>query len=88
MAVSLESLEMGPEELDIARDAIRRLAYQKWELAGKPDSDGSLFWVEAEREWIERWYVPPRRPELTVVAEPRAREPQPHREVERIAALA
>jgi hypothetical protein len=29
---------------------IRELAYFKWELAGKPDSDGAEFWLQAEEE--------------------------------------
>jgi hypothetical protein len=31
-------------------EEIRRLAYQKWEAAGRPEGDGFNFWVEAERE--------------------------------------
>ena len=31
-------------------DEIRRLAYLKWETAGRPEGDGFHFWVEAERE--------------------------------------
>lgn len=34
----------------VSEEAIRLLAYQKWEAAGKPDSDGVRFWREAERE--------------------------------------
>jgi len=33
-------------------DAIRRLAYQKWEQAGRPDGDGVHQWLEAEREYL------------------------------------
>jgi hypothetical protein len=29
---------------------IRELAYQKWEAAGAPPSDGVQFWLEAEEE--------------------------------------
>lgn len=34
----------------ISKDAIRALAYQKWEAAGRPWGDGTQFWLEAERE--------------------------------------
>ena len=30
--------------------AVRELAYSKWELAGCPAGDGIHFWLEAERE--------------------------------------
>lgn len=32
------------------QDAIRELAYSKWEQAGCPPGDGIWFWLEAERE--------------------------------------
>jgi Protein of unknown function (DUF2934) len=31
-------------------EKVRRLAYQKWEAAGRPDCDGISFWLEAERD--------------------------------------
>jgi hypothetical protein len=31
-------------------DAIRLLAYKKWEAAGKPEGDGLRFWLEAKQE--------------------------------------
>jgi hypothetical protein len=31
-------------------DDVRRLAYLKWEAAGKPDCDGTAFWLAAEQE--------------------------------------
>ena len=34
-------------------DAIRQLAYQKWEEAGRPETDGVSFWLEAEREFLQ-----------------------------------
>ena len=36
-----------------AEEQIRILAYQKWEAAGKPESDGVRFWLEAEREFLQ-----------------------------------
>ncbi|QDV20544.1 hypothetical protein Pan153_52200 [Gimesia panareensis] len=30
--------------------AIREAAYLKWEQAGKPESDGVTFWLEAEQD--------------------------------------
>ncbi|MEX2112720.1 MAG: DUF2934 domain-containing protein [Pirellulales bacterium] len=62
MAVRLDTLEMTPEQYEAALDCVRRLAYEKWLDAGQPPSDGDAFWLEAEREWIERYYVPPRAP--------------------------
>jgi len=31
---------------------IRDVAYFKWEQAGRPEGDGSVFWKEAERECV------------------------------------
>ncbi len=33
---------------------IRVRAYFKWEAAGKPESDPSAFWLEAEQELLAR----------------------------------
>lgn len=35
---------------DSSQDAIRDLAYQKWEQAGCPDGDGVNFWLDAEHD--------------------------------------
>ncbi len=32
------------------QEAIRALAYRKWEAAGCPEGDGTEFWLEAEQE--------------------------------------
>jgi hypothetical protein len=32
------------------QESIRLLAYKKWEAAGKPEGDGCLYWLDAERE--------------------------------------
>jgi hypothetical protein len=34
----------------VAEEDIRLRAYFKWEAAGRPDGDGVLFWLEAEKE--------------------------------------
>jgi hypothetical protein len=60
MSVTLETLEMTGAELDRARDAVRTMAYFKWLDAGCPDGGQSEFWLKAQREWIERCYVPHR----------------------------
>lgn len=60
MAVSLESLDLDPEKLDWAREEVRKLAYQKWLVANRPPESDADFWLLAEREWIERIYVPDR----------------------------
>ena len=38
-------------------DEIRQLAYAKWEAAGKPPGDGSDFWLQAEKELLDRKVV-------------------------------
>ena len=35
-------------------DEIRQLAFEKWEAAGKPPGDGSDFWLQAEKELLDR----------------------------------
>jgi hypothetical protein len=35
-------------------DEIRQLAYEKWEAAGKPPGDGSDFWLQTEKELVDR----------------------------------
>jgi hypothetical protein len=40
------------EAATVSIEAIRVLAYQKWEFAGKPDSDGVPYWLEAEAELL------------------------------------
>lgn len=32
---------------------IRLRAYQKWEAAGRPDSDGVQFWLQAQHELLQ-----------------------------------
>jgi hypothetical protein len=73
MTVTLESLELAPQELECCRDAVHTMAYFNWLDAGCPQ-DGQLdFWLRAERDWIENCYVPSRpcdgtRPETTPAA--------------------
>jgi hypothetical protein len=40
----------NPNGESTTEEAIRRCAYRKWKTAGKPNGDGVLFWLEAERE--------------------------------------
>ena len=35
-------------------DEVRELAYAKWEAAGSPPGDGSEFWLQAEKELLDR----------------------------------
>lgn len=58
--ITLDSLELTAEERRRCQEAIRCMAYEKWVRAGQPDGDGREFWMQAEREWIERCYVPHR----------------------------
>jgi hypothetical protein len=60
MSVSLESLEMGPQELQSCRDAVQKMAYFNWLDAGCPASGQLEFWLKAQRDWIEHNYVPRR----------------------------
>jgi hypothetical protein len=60
MAVNLDTLELRPEARRAAEEAIRHMAHRRWDEAGQPAEDDLRFWLEAEREWIERCYVPDR----------------------------
>jgi hypothetical protein len=60
-AITLDSLELTPEELERSREAIRNSAHRKWLDAGCPRCDDLEFWLSAERDWIEHCYVPHRR---------------------------
>ena len=43
----------SPQEfMDACEEAIRDLAYIKWEEAGCPSGDGHDFWLDAEREVV------------------------------------
>ena len=39
-----------PEVLNVSEDDIRQLAYRRWEEAGRPEGDGTEYWLQAERE--------------------------------------
>lgn len=60
MTVTLETLVLTSQELDACRETVRQMAYFQWEQAGCPEGEGDRFWAEAERTWIERFYVPHR----------------------------
>jgi hypothetical protein len=45
-----QQLELNAPPNDPMDEAIRALAYTKWEAAGRVISDGIEFWLEAERE--------------------------------------
>jgi hypothetical protein len=38
---------------DVDEQAIRELAYFKWEAAGRPEGDGVQFWLAAERDLMK-----------------------------------
>lgn len=45
------SESQSPQQfMDSCEEAIRELAFLKWEEAGCPSGDGFDFWLEAERE--------------------------------------
>jgi hypothetical protein len=60
MSVTLENLELTPEELEASKEAVRTSAYYGWLNAGCPDGRQLDFWLLAEREWIEHCFVPNR----------------------------
>jgi Protein of unknown function (DUF2934) len=60
MTVTLETLELTPEELNSSKDAVLKMAYFNWLDAGCPDGEQLEFWLKAERRWIEHNYVPHR----------------------------
>ena len=38
---------------------VRQTAYEKWEVAGRPEGQSDRFWSEAEREYSERLLIRP-----------------------------
>lgn len=60
MSITLDKLEILPEEFAIVKDQVRQIAYRKWQAAGSPRHQALKFWLEAEQEWIEHDYVPHR----------------------------
>lgn len=45
-----QELELNVQPNASIDEAIRELAYRKWEASGRTASDGIEFWLEAERE--------------------------------------
>lgn len=39
---------------DQEKQTIRQVAYRKWEQAGQPEGQETVFWLEAEREYEEQ----------------------------------
>jgi hypothetical protein len=60
MNSNLETLELLPEEREVARNRIRAIAYQLWTDAGSPGGESLIYWLQAERTWMEHEYVPHR----------------------------
>lgn len=58
----LDSLILTEQELQTARSQVQEMAYRKWQEAGCPEDAAQRFWLEAEREWMEQFYVPHRYP--------------------------
>jgi len=83
MTVTLETLELTPEELNSSKDAVQKMAYFNWLEAGCPDCGQLEFWLKAERQWIEHNYVPHRPLDGTrapLVAPPEISDPGDNRE--------
>jgi len=60
MRPNLDSLPLTKDELEAARKQVRDMAFSKWHHAGCPEDDALAFWLEAEHEWIQYYYVPSR----------------------------
>ncbi len=60
MQPSLDLLLLTEDELKAAKKQVREIAYFKWQAAGCPEDDALTFWLEAELEWIDYYYVPDR----------------------------
>jgi hypothetical protein len=43
---------LAPNLRTFTLEDVRLRAYRKWEAAGRPDGDGTKFWLEAERELL------------------------------------
>ena len=43
-------MDAAPNNVPASEEEVRRIAYLKWEAAGRPEGDGFNFWVEAEQE--------------------------------------
>ena len=56
----LDQLVLSEELLEAAKNKVQELAYRKWQESGCPENDELSFWLEAEREWIQYYYVPDR----------------------------
>jgi hypothetical protein len=60
MPITLTNLDLRPADLAAARDAIELMAYYHWIDAGCPEGQALDCWSSAEKNWIERCYVPSR----------------------------
>jgi hypothetical protein len=58
MNSNLNSLDLAPSQREAALAEVRRLAYLRWEQAGRPPGDGLAFWLAAEEHWMQHCYVP------------------------------
>ena len=43
-------LDCHGDDASPSYENVQKLAYEKWELAGKPTGEGSPYWFQAERE--------------------------------------
>ena len=60
MSITIESLQLSPEQLEYCRVQVRTLAFKKWQEAGCLAGRAVNYWLEAEAEWIGSCYVPDR----------------------------
>ena len=60
MSITLETLELTQDQLKSCKDAVQKMAYFDWRDAGCPECGQLEFWLKAERDWIEHFYVPNR----------------------------
>jgi hypothetical protein len=61
MSITLETLELTDQELELCKNAVRKMAYFNWLDAGRPEHAERDCWLQAEKEWLEHSYVPHRR---------------------------
>jgi len=60
MQPCLDLLLLTDNELQAAKKQVQEMAYFKWQAAGCPDNAELRFWLDAELEWVEYFYVPNR----------------------------
>lgn len=58
MSITLNQLDLTPDDAEADRSVVEKMAYFNWLDAGCPEGRCLDFWLAAEREWIEYCFVP------------------------------